>query len=142
MPEEQTDTDEIVAKKVQGGDTEAFNELVRRYESKLLRYGKRFIATNEDIEDNVQDIFIRAYQNIQSFDVAQKFSPWIYRIAHNVFVNEIRSRSRKPYTTFAFDEFIPHFSYTNEQQSNAEREEVTALLEKNIVALSYQNLFH
>jgi RNA polymerase sigma-70 factor (ECF subfamily) len=130
------DSDESIARKVQGGDSEAFGTLVVRYEEKLLRYGRRFLSTAEDIEDAVQDVFIRAYQNIQSFDTSQRFSPWIYRIAHNSFVNVLRSHTRQPYTLFAFDSFVPHFAYETEQQSGFEKEEITQMLEKNLKNLS------
>lgn len=132
----ESESDEAIARKVQSGDTNAFGELVVRYEDKLLRYGRRFISTQEDIEDAVQDVFIKAYEHIQSFDTVQKFSPWIYRIAHNSFVNVLRSKTRQQYTTFAFDSFIPHFAYETEQQSNAEREEIVKLLENSLDTLS------
>jgi RNA polymerase sigma-70 factor (ECF subfamily) len=63
-------TDEEIAVRVQKGDTQAFGVLVERYEEKLKRYGRKFLSSIEDREDLVQDIFIRAYQNLQSFDGA------------------------------------------------------------------------
>jgi RNA polymerase sigma-70 factor (ECF subfamily) len=95
-------TDEMIAHKVQEGDVDAFGELVSRYERKLARYARKFLSRQEDIEDLVQDVFIRTYEHIQSFDVSQRFSPWIYRIAHNMFVNELKRRSR-----FGFGVFDP-----------------------------------
>jgi len=130
------ESDEVIARKVQGGDSEAFGVLVMRYEEKLLRYGKRFLSTVEDIEDAVQEVFIRAYENIQSFNASQKFSPWIYRIAHNSFVNVLRTRTRQPYTLFAFDSFVPHFAYETEQQSGFEKQEIVRMLERNLEALT------
>ena len=66
-----------------------------RYQAKLLRYGRRFLAQDDHIVDVVQDVFIKTYENIQSFDATRKFSPWIYRIAHNAFVNEIRQKKAR-----------------------------------------------
>ncbi len=96
-------TDEEAARLVQKGDKDAFGLLVERYEAKLVRYGGKFISRNEDIEDIVQDVFLSCYQNIQSFDASQKFSPWIYRIAHNAFVNGLRKRKRSPLVYVDFD---------------------------------------
>ncbi|MBI2056545.1 MAG: RNA polymerase sigma factor [Candidatus Sungbacteria bacterium] len=103
-------SDEELARKVQGGDAESFGFLVLRYEEKLNRYGRKFISSGEDIRDLVQEIFIKAYTNIKSFDAERKFSSWIYRIAHNEFVNAIRKKSRFPvlFSLFDFDTFLPH----------------------------------
>ena len=66
-------TDEEIAERVKAGDHEAFGEFVTRYEKKLLRYGRKFLTRTEDIEDVVQDVFVKAYQNIQSFDSSLRF---------------------------------------------------------------------
>lgn len=100
-------TDEAIARLVQEGDTDAFGELMRRYESKLKRYGRKFLSRSEDIEDLVQDVFIKVYTNIQSFDIALRFSPWIYRIAHNTFVNELKRKSKYGLSVFDADVILP-----------------------------------
>jgi RNA polymerase sigma-70 factor (ECF subfamily) len=83
--------DEQLATEVQRGDIEAFGELVARYEAKLLRYGRRFLSNREDIADLVQNTFLKAFENIKSYDAERPFSPWIYRIAHNEFVGSLGS---------------------------------------------------
>jgi RNA polymerase sigma-70 factor, ECF subfamily len=88
------ESDEALVKAVQNGQSEVFGELITRYEDKLRRYGTRFLPRPEAVTDCVQDTFIKAYTNIQSFDIKQRFSPWIYRIAHNTFVNELRRNER------------------------------------------------
>jgi RNA polymerase sigma-70 factor (ECF subfamily) len=102
MPDapQNTDTDEQIASQVQRGDVQAFGLLIQRFENKLTRYGRRFLFENEDIKDLVQEVFIKAYINIQDFDSARKFSPWIYRIAHNEFINAIKKKSRMPTSPF------------------------------------------
>lgn len=101
------ETDERVAAAVQAGDHEAFGVLIDRYQAKLLRYGTRFLARTEDIEDMVQDAFIKAYTNIQSYDATFPFSPWMYRIAHNTFVNELKKQKRQPWSVFDADTLFP-----------------------------------
>ena len=49
---------------------------------------------------------IKAFQNIKSFDTDKKFSTWIYRIAHNTFINVIKKNGREPVSFFDFDTFI------------------------------------
>lgn len=100
-------TDEQIAAAVQTGDVEAFGELMERYEVKLWRYGRKFLAREEDIGDLVQDVFIKVYEHIQSFDTSLRFSPWIYRIAHNVFVNELKRKSRYTFASFDPDVILP-----------------------------------
>lgn len=99
-------TDEELARKVQHGDQESFSILFSRYEQKMLRYGRRFLYTYEDLEDTVQEIFIKAYKNIQSFQTSKKFSTWLYRIAHNTFINVIKKKGREPVSFFDFDTLV------------------------------------
>ena len=104
-------TDEELAALAQGNNEDAFGVLMERYQSRLLRYGTKFISDNSHIEDIVQDIFIKTYQNILSFDIERKFSPWIYRIAHNDFVNALRKKHREPLTFVDFDTLVAHPAY-------------------------------
>ncbi len=101
-------TDEEIAKKVQGGDRELFGILVERYEKKLLRYAKKFLVAHEDARDLVQEVFVKAYVNIRSFDAERRFSPWIYRIAHNEFVNVGKKRWKEKLFSFDLDILFPH----------------------------------
>lgn len=101
-------TDEQIAARVQQGDNEAFGALVERYEQKLLRYARRFLFDRHDAEDMVQEVFLKAYTNIQSFDATRRFSPWIYRIAHNAFLNTIKKRQHEPIPFFDPDTLLPH----------------------------------
>ncbi len=96
-------TDEELVQLTRQENKEAFGLLVRRYENKLLRYGKRFLFNHENIEDAVQDIFIKTYRNIQSFDLSKKFSPWVYRIAHNEFINIIKRTKKESFLFFDAD---------------------------------------
>jgi RNA polymerase sigma-70 factor (ECF subfamily) len=130
------DTDETIASRVQAGDADAYGELVARYEAKLLRYGRKFLARDEDRQDIVQDVFISAYQNIQSFDTTQRFSPWMYRIAHNAFVNEIRKNERRPLLPFDFDTVIPHAVYEDPAESEREQKDMRAYLERGLGNIS------
>jgi RNA polymerase sigma-70 factor (ECF subfamily) len=128
-------TDEQLARKVQAGDAASFGILMERYEVKLLRYGRKFISEQEDITDIVQEVFISAYRNMQSFDASQKFSPWIYRIAHNRFVNALRKTSRAPFFSIDFDSLISHPAAPEDTKSHAEEKEMKALVEKGLEKL-------
>lgn len=87
-------TDESLAIRIQAGEHELFGELIARYEAKLRRYARKFLACHDDIDDMVQEVFIKAFTHLQSFDPARRFSPWIYRIAHNTYVNQLKKQQR------------------------------------------------
>ncbi len=101
-------TDEMLARAVQEGDKEAFGVLVERFEAKMLRYASKFLFDLFSAEDVVQEVFIKAYVNIKSFDAGKRFSPWLYRIAHNEFINALKRKGREPLPFFDPDELFPH----------------------------------
>ncbi|MDB4992130.1 MAG: sigW [Parcubacteria group bacterium] len=135
---ETTLTDEQLARNVQMGDVDIFAELVGRFEAKLLRYGRKFLSGREDIEDIVQEVFISAYEHIQEYDPGRPFSSWIYRIAHNNFVNALRKKSRNPVRFFGFelDTVIPHSSHAPEREPESVQLEMRTLIEKGLSKIS------
>jgi RNA polymerase sigma-70 factor (ECF subfamily) len=82
------------------GEERAFQELVTRYQTRLLNFIYRTIGDREKAEDLVQEVFIRVYRHIGRFDQSKKFSTWIYTIASNLAKNELRNRSRNPLVLF------------------------------------------
>lgn len=129
------ETDEQVAARVQAGQAHAFSELVRRYEEKITRYARRFLFGSEEVKDAVQEIFLKAYINIQSFDTSRRFSPWIYRIAHNECVNIGYSLKRLPFFTFDLDVLLPHRASPDRVETALERKEIAALVEESLKEL-------
>ena len=83
-----------------GGEERAFQELVERYQTRLLNFVYRTIGDREKAEDLVQEVFIRVYRHLHRFDRSKKFSTWIYTIASNLAKNELRNRSRNPLVLF------------------------------------------
>src|SRR6185436_16983430 len=83
-----------------GGEERAFQELVERYQTRLLNFIYRTIGDREKAEDLVQEVFIRVYRHIHRFDRTKKFSTWAYTIASNLAKNELRNRSRNPLVLF------------------------------------------
>jgi RNA polymerase sigma-70 factor (ECF subfamily) len=82
------------------GEERAFQELVERYQTRLLNFIYRTIGDREKAEDLVQEVFIRVYRHLHRFDRSKKFSTWIYTIASNLAKNELRNRSRNPLVLF------------------------------------------
>src|SRR6184192_4954191 len=82
------------------GEERAFQELVERYQTRLLNFIYRTIGDRERAEDLVQEVFIRVYRHLHRFDRSKKFSTWAYTIASNLAKNELRNRSRNPLVLF------------------------------------------
>jgi len=122
-------SDEIIVGRVQGGDVDEFASLMDRYEKKITRYGKKFLSQPDDIKDIVQEIFTKAYVNIKSFDCKRKFSPWIYRIAHNEFVNALKKKKSEKLAFVDFDLFFPHPAAKETADSDIERADLRRLLD-------------
>lgn len=90
------DSDEAVVLRARV-DGEAFGILIERYEAPLRRYIQRLGVRNIDDQDDVlQNIFIKTYRYLNSFDTSLKFSTWIYRIAHNETMSWFRKRKVRP----------------------------------------------
>ena len=127
-------TDEQIAKNIQGGDSALFAVLIDRYEAKLMRYGRKFLREDDDVKDAVQETFIKTYMNIQSFDVDRRFSPWIYRIAHNEFVNALKKR-KETVSLSDVDAIFPHPVAKEKADDGANSHELKRLLETGLAKL-------
>jgi RNA polymerase sigma-70 factor (ECF subfamily) len=81
--------------RVQAGDTEAFDLLVRRYMRSAFAVAYRVLGHQQDAEDVVQEAFLAALANIGSFDTSRPFGPWLHRIVVTRGLNFRKSRSRR-----------------------------------------------
>ncbi len=127
--------EELVALTLENQDL--FACLVDRYSAKLTRYIMRISAsTREDAEDLLQEIFVKAYRNLNDFDQSLKFSSWIYRIAHNQVISQWRKMAARPQVIkFEADEdFLKFIASDVDLSADTERkfaaEEVRDLLEE------------
>src|ERR1017187_10073622 len=84
-PDTREDTE--LVKLVLAGDTELYAVLVNRYRTRVSRYVERFTHDIEDARDVTQDVFIKAYGALDSFDPRFKFSTWLFRIAGNAAID-------------------------------------------------------
>lgn len=93
-------SDNDLVKIVREKDQERYAEIIGRYQGKLFAYLYRLIGKKEEAEDLLQDVFIKAFKNLHSYDTQRKFSSWIYRIAHNEAVNLIKRKSLKRFISW------------------------------------------
>jgi RNA polymerase sigma-70 factor (ECF subfamily) len=87
--------DAELVKRVQAGDTGAFDILVQKYQHKVVNLVGRFVSDQAECQDIAQDAFIKAYRAIGSFRGDSQFYTWLYRIAANTAKNFLASRARK-----------------------------------------------
>jgi RNA polymerase sigma-70 factor, ECF subfamily len=92
------DDDLLIVQRVQAGDKLAFNLLVNKYHRRVARLLTRMVRNQEDIEDVVQETFIKAYRAIGNFRGDSAFYTWIYRIAINTANNLLVTQGRRPST--------------------------------------------
>ncbi len=130
------ESDENIVSKIREGNKELYGVLIERYENKLVRYGKRFVSDKDSVTDIVQDVFIKAYINLNSFDTSRSFSSWIYRIAHNEYVNLLKKKKSSHFSLFEFDTFFPQFVTGKNPYEEAIKKEEKEKIEKIIGVLS------
>jgi len=84
--------DEALVRLAQGGDTRAFDELVRRYQDRVYRLSFKILRHEQDAAEALQDAFLSAFRGIRNFKVESTFSTWLYRIATNASLMKYRKR--------------------------------------------------
>jgi RNA polymerase sigma-70 factor, ECF subfamily len=76
----------------QGGDADAFEQLVRSYDQSVLRLAMNLLRSPEDARDVYQEAFLRVFRNLHSFRFDCAFSTWLYRIVSNLCLDQLRKR--------------------------------------------------
>jgi RNA polymerase sigma-70 factor (ECF subfamily) len=95
MPE-RSDPDAALMLRVQRGDRDAFTELVGKYQQPIYNFILRTVRDEAEAEDLAQTTFVQVWKSAKRYRVRARFSTWLYTIARNLCLNEIRRRSRHP----------------------------------------------
>ena len=87
--------DEIsIIKQVLGGDADAFEHIVKKYEKKVYNLALRYLKNRDDALDLSQEVFIQVYNNLAQFRGDSQFSTWIYRVTYNKCVDMLRKTQK------------------------------------------------
>jgi RNA polymerase sigma-70 factor (ECF subfamily) len=144
MPEEPTQDDaqaesgpceaELISR-ILAGEKELFENLVRRYNSRIYHISRAVVQSDDEAEDVVQEAFVRAFEHLREFEGRAHFSTWLTRIALHEALSRIRRLRRE--TAIAAPEAIPPSSAAlpDGQERRVLRDEVRKLLEAAIDAL-------
>ncbi|MFH0857430.1 MAG: RNA polymerase sigma factor [Candidatus Magasanikbacteria bacterium] len=105
-------------------EKEYFLCIIQKYQPALSRYIRRISGgTHEDIEDLLQEIFIKVYIHLTSYDSKQSFSSWIYRIARNETISTFRKKKIRPKSVYLEPEELEHIAGTFDFIQMKEKEE-------------------
>ena len=88
-------TDKELAVEVASGSRAAFEELVCRYSPRLFHFLRHRLSTDQDIEDLIQDTFLKAFRNIERYNPEYKFSTWLYTVAMRLAISHYRANKSK-----------------------------------------------
>jgi RNA polymerase sigma-70 factor (ECF subfamily) len=90
------DPDTDLMRRVKRGDEAAFEELVDKYKQPVLNLVYRILRDATEAEDLAQNVFVQVFKSADRYRVEAKFSTWLFTIARNLCLNELRRRSRHP----------------------------------------------
>ncbi len=90
------DPDAVLMLRVREGDFDAFEQLVEKYKQPVMNLVYRTLPDATEAEDLAQHVFLQVYKSAHRYEVSAKFSTWLFTIARNLCLNEIRRRSRHP----------------------------------------------
>ena len=132
LPEYQGLSDSRLVEDARRGSEEAFGELVKRYERRLLRVIKRFVRDDDLALDLAQETFLRVYEKMEMFDPSRRFGPWLFRIGVNLTLDYLRKQKRRGFLGLfseAPGEQLPDPGVDDPRQSLNVQEEVRAVLQ-------------
>lgn len=98
------ETDQQLVRRAQRGDTRAFDLLVLKYQGRIATLVSRFVANPAEVEDVVQEAFIKAFRALPKFRGESAFYTWLYRIASNAAKNHLVAKGRRPTSDADIDE--------------------------------------
>ena len=84
--------DYFYIQRIKAGDMRAFSGIVSKYQSKLLTIILKIVGNREDAEDITQEVFIKVFKSLEQFKGDAEFSTWLYRVAYNTTLSELRKR--------------------------------------------------
>jgi RNA polymerase sigma-70 factor (ECF subfamily) len=100
--------DHFYIQRIKAGDFRAFTGIVHKYQSKILTVVMKIVENREDAEDITQEVFIKAFKSLEQFKGDSEFSTWLYRIAYNTTMSELRKKK------FSFVPIDDNYSIENE----------------------------
>jgi RNA polymerase sigma-70 factor (ECF subfamily) len=105
LPPAAPSDDRVLLQRLRSGEDTAYEELVRAYGGRLLAVARRFLPSEDDARDALQDAFLNAFRSIDRFEGQAQLSTWLHRIVVNACLMKLRTRRRKPEQSI--DDLLP-----------------------------------
>lgn len=102
MDHEKAD-DAVLVASARNGDLDAFEALVRRHSRAVYAHALRFFGDPASADDVTQEVFIKVYRSLATFDERARFTTWLYRVTRNACLDEVRAGRRRPVPADPFD---------------------------------------
>ncbi|MFN8140581.1 MAG: sigma-70 family RNA polymerase sigma factor [Fimbriimonadales bacterium] len=132
--------DGAIISRCQRRDSEAFGLLVDRYQARIFGYVRRMVYSAEDAEDIAQEVFVKAFQNIDRFDGRASLTTWLFKIANNLCIDKKRRKDRRPQEAFlSSEEADQAFEVADSRwdpESHAVAQEMAVLVESSLRQMS------
>ena len=131
------DPDFEIVERVRNGETDAFEQLVRKHGCRVYRSLLGIVGSPEEAEDALQDVFFKAFQHLPHFEGRSRFSTWLVRIAINTALQRVRSRKEFDRLDEEDEEFRPRNiqAWTETPEDFYSREELRRLVAKEVMKL-------
>lgn len=116
-------------------DSQAFRKLVEAHQQMVFRLAFRMLCNEDDARDITQETFIKVWKNLHKYNTEMKFSTWLYAIATNICLDQLRKTKHKPYVQSNFENATELFiSDENNEQTyiNKQLSEVISGLSANL----------
>lgn len=136
--------DRIAVERCRKGDLEAFGTLIDRYERPVFHAVLHMVGNAEDAKEICQQVFMKAFEHLSSYDPNRKFFSWIYRVAINESINYLKTRrSYEPLSQrLAYPHPGPAERYEAAEQRNHLQKAITGLDENYRAVLILRHFLH
>ena len=129
-----------LARQAQGGDESAFAEIVRRYSPRVFSVASRFFRQRSLVEEAAQEVFLKAFTQLGSFEGRGSIEGWLTRIATNTCLNMIRGAKRRPELTVSDltdneEQWLEHYSAGDGEQPSVENSLVATDLADRVLSV-------
>jgi RNA polymerase sigma-70 factor (ECF subfamily) len=144
--------DLAILRRAQRGDERAFSIIVHAYEGPVFNYILRLVGDRVLAEDLTQEVFLRVFQGLPKFSLRCRFTTWLFQVAKNRVLDELRANERRPRSFLALDD-LPPLEVLDAPMERAETIDAVwravedlnvdlkmALLLRDIVGLSYSEI--
>lgn len=125
--------DSALVEQVQQGNTGAFNVLVERWQTKIYRFAFQFFADGDEASEITQKTFIKVYQKLDTLDEPGKFSSWIYRVANNLCLDELKRAGRRK--SSPLEAWVEQVEGSQTPGTKLETKELSEVLQKAMLTL-------